>query len=127
MEIFVYTEFIPDLSTLFPASPVEKPVENVDNSHIKSGSLTLYIRLCQLMLFISGFSWKDICFLCESFENIPVFCGKHRKLFFTFGQTYGIIKRLARCQTIFSPIAQLREKAVFSVHHPPLLGYREII
>ena len=24
------------------------------------------------------------------------------------------------------PMAQLREKAVFSVHHPPLLGYREL-
>jgi len=32
VEIFVYTEFDTDLSTLFPGGAVEKPVENVENS-----------------------------------------------------------------------------------------------
>ena len=42
VEIFVYTKFIPGLSTLFPGVVVEKPVENVDNSQINTASLTFY-------------------------------------------------------------------------------------
>jgi len=36
VEFFVYTKFIPDLSTVFSLTLVEKPVENVDNSQIKA-------------------------------------------------------------------------------------------
>jgi len=38
VEIFVYTEFTLDLSTLFSERAVEKPVENVENSCVKSVS-----------------------------------------------------------------------------------------
>ena len=65
MEIFVYTEFALDLSTLFTGGSVEKPVENVENSCVKSVSPGLQYKLCQLVIVFAGFYMKDICFHCE--------------------------------------------------------------
>jgi hypothetical protein len=41
VEEIVYTKIGLDLSTLFSLTPVEKPVENVDNSQIRSVNLCL--------------------------------------------------------------------------------------
>jgi hypothetical protein len=41
VERFVYKKLALDLSTLFQLTPVEKPVENVDNSQIRSVILCL--------------------------------------------------------------------------------------
>ena len=74
---------------------MEKPVENVDNSQVRAVSPGLQKLLCQLMLKTAGFYSVDMCISWESSENNPRFCEKHRNFSFTFGQTYGIIKKLA--------------------------------
>ena len=73
MEFFLQRKNALDLSTLFPSLPVEKPVENVDNSQIRSVNLTLQMLLCQLIIEIAGILREDICFLYEYSENNPVF------------------------------------------------------
>jgi hypothetical protein len=65
VESFVHKEFAPDLSTLFSSLPVEKPVENVDNSLLITDCPALHCWLCQLIFPIAGFSLEYICFLYE--------------------------------------------------------------
>ena len=59
--------------------------------------------------FIFRFSLKKL-------ENYPLLLGKLMIL----------LKGWLLPDAIIMPVAQLWEKAVFSVHHPPLLGFREL-
>ena len=75
MESFVYIEIGADLSTCFSELPVEKPVENVENSCVNVELPCGNRRLCQLVTISAGFLWKDICFHCEYSENKRFFVG----------------------------------------------------
>ena len=65
VEIFLYWKFGLDLSTLFPVHPVEKPVENVDNSCGMWNCSGFCLMLCLLINDFISFSTIDICFLCK--------------------------------------------------------------
>ena len=112
VEIFPHLYVSLDLPTLFHMRPVEKPVENVENSCGILVSVDEICGLCRLIFSEAGFFHKDNCFFVNTLKTILLFVKNIEKTPLLLGILMVLSWSWLWPDDIFMPFAQLREKAV---------------